>query len=701
MKLRSFASAPARTLVVVAAALVLTAGALAIGQQSTARQGPSGKPVPSGPQILVGPNVRASANTTTGGRNECWLVAGPKSPRFLIGVAQATPGDNLSGGPRRCSTMISRNGGQTWREIPLPKQADGAFDPMVTAAADGRVYLMHAMIGGAAGAMLGMTESGQQRQGTIQIWSTTDEGRTWKGPSEIACPLQPDHPRMVVDTSDGPHRGRLYVAWNEVSDTFLKKKYHIFLHYSDDGGETFSDAILLGTDEGGKLVTTEPVVLSDGTLLVTYYQYYWPLSDSRNDAQPFYIIRSADGAMTFGKPEKVATVGSSAWRHLRQNFRSAFTLPIVVSDTSASSPHRDRIYMVWDDVTGGQSTIWFLASADKGKTWSKPLRLNDNSPAPAGGPPDFRMTPVVSVNRAGVVGVAWYDRRDDPTRRCWKQYFTASLDGGASFLSNVAVSSAPSCPGQEANPTLYVWNTSPDVDDTLPTEEELVKLQAAQRRQLEEEVGIAKAWREANRDVKGAKLRVAFDQGRSVWPGHYTGLAADSDGVFHAFWADRRNKLQQIFTASIEIVATVEGAPPTEETSVTDQVRLIAGPGKWDEAKSTSTFELQVRNVSDRPIYGPIKVRVTRLAPESPATVRGPKGAKPVASATLPVVIVGADAGGSGIGAVWDFSKLLGSRGRLDPMMISEAKTITIRTQAETGLDGQVEFEVLGRVVRK
>src|SRR5581483_5318694 len=179
------------------------------------------------------------------------------------------------------------------------------------------------------------------------VWSTTDEGKHWKGPGELKYPVAPDHPRIVVDTSTGPHKGRLYVAWNEVADTVFKRKFHIFLNYSDDGGETFSEPILLGGDDDGKLVMTEPLVLSDGTLLLTYYQYFFPLSGSKNDHQPVYILRSTDGGETFAKPEKIGEVGSSGWRHLRRDFGRAFTLPIFTADESASSRFRDHLYMVW------------------------------------------------------------------------------------------------------------------------------------------------------------------------------------------------------------------------------------------------------------------------------------------------------------------------------------------------------------------
>jgi hypothetical protein len=671
-------------------AFVIPTAALLMAQPAPAPS-PAASPAAT---ILPGPNLRASANLREGFRNESWIAASLKSPNLLIGVSQTAPSEESRGMPgRACATMVSRNGGQTWREAVLPKAGPGDFDPMVVAGPDGQMYVMYVLIGRPPEVADADPASrlGRRREGVIKVWATADEGRTWKGPTEIACPLQPDHPRMAVDLSDGPHRGRIYVAWNEVTDTIVDQRYHIFLHYSDDNGQSFSDPVLLEVDHGGKLVTTEPVVLSDGTLLVTYYQYFWPLAGRNNEAQPLYVIRSTDGAKTFEKPQKIASVGSSAFRHLRRDFNTAFTLPIIAADTSPGSPFRDRIYVVWDDTTAGESNIWLIWSADKGRTWSAPARVNDN-PRATNGPVDFRMTPVVHTNRDGVVGIAWYDRRDDPARRCWKQYFTASLDGGATFLPNMPVSTAPSCPSPSAQPTLNVWNTSPELDDTLPTPEELAKLPDMQRRAAQEEIAVAQAWREANEDTRTPRLMVSFDRGRSAWPGHYTGLTSDVSGVFHAFWADRRAKLQQIYTARVEVVrGSVEPAPTTTDADVTNLVQLVAGQGAHDAAKNTNTFELQIRNVSDRPIYGPVKVRVTAIAP-GPVPGRA-KGEKPRPA----VSILGAE-GGEGVGAAWDFSRQLGARGRLDPKQMSEAREIVVRTSPEAGLDGTLSFEVIGRL---
>src|SRR5206468_6089037 len=79
-------------------------------------------------------------------------------------------------------------------------------------------------------------------------------------------------------------------------------------------------------------------------------------------------------------------------------------------------------------------------SADKGKTWSQPIRVNDDRP-PLGQTrgPDH-LLPAIAVNAAGVVLVAWYDRRESGDNMGWKIRAAASLDGGVTFTPSTTVS---------------------------------------------------------------------------------------------------------------------------------------------------------------------------------------------------------------------------------------------------------------------
>ena len=120
----------------------------------------------------------------------------------------------------------------------------------------------------------------------------------------------------------------------------------------------------------------------------------------------------------------------------------------------------------------------------------------------AGGEVVFRQTPSVAVNGEGVVGVTWYERRKEAGGECQHVYFTASLDGGKTFLPEVRVSSAPSCPATPRN-----------------------------------------------------------GRAGTRWPagGDYSGLVAAADGTFHVLWADSRDGIYRLRTAPITVKATAAG----------------------------------------------------------------------------------------------------------------------------------------------
>ena len=432
------------------------------------------------PEVVVGPNLRVGP----GQFNEPWIAASPDNPDFLIAVTQTggqsfpDPAIAATLALRNNAAFLSRNGGVAWEPITLPGDEVGAFDPMVVPGPDGRMWILYCYVG--ANTMGDMFGESVRSDGTIMVWSTDDEGATWTGPARLRSPVPPDHARIAADWSDGPNRGRLYVVWNDVRDSFIRDDFQLFVHTLDDGGNTVSEPKLLATIPGGKLVATEPVVLSDGTLLVTFYQYFFPLSDEKNARMPFFTMRSEDGGETFTEPEVAFRVGTHSWPYAQTEMTSAFTLPIVAWDRTGG-PHGDNIYVVWDGVSDGTSDIWFRRSTDGGRSWSDQMRLNDNDAPAPGDPLDDRMLPVVEVNRDGVVGVAWYDRRRDETRRCWELFFTSSSDGGETFAENVPVASAPSCPPPAHAPVARVHNVAADPDVKDLTEEEIAKMDLVQR----------------------------------------------------------------------------------------------------------------------------------------------------------------------------------------------------------------------------
>ena len=637
---------PARLLAALAALAVVLAAAAPLAAQS--------------PEVVVGPNLRVGP----GQYNEPWIAASPENPDFLIAVTQSggqtfrTPSTTgLS--ERRNAAFLSRDGGVTWEPITLPGDETGSFDPMVVPGPDGKMWILYCFMG--ANTLGGVLPDQPARTaGTIMVWSTDDEGATWVGPARLRSPVPPDHARVAADWTDGPNRGRLYVVWNDVRDSFIRDDFQLFLHTLDDGGKVVSEPKLLATIGGGKLVATEPVVLSDGTLLVTFYQYFFPLSDEENSRMPFFTMRSEDGGETFTEPEVAFRIGTHSWPYAQTEMASAFTLPIVIWDRT-EGPHRDNIYTVWDQVSGGTSDIWFRRSTDGGRRWSDAFKVNDNAPPAPGDPLDDRMIPGVEVNRDGVVGVAWYDRRGDDTHRCWELYFASSDDGGESFGANMAVTSAPSCPPATHTPAVRVHNLAADPNVKDVPDEEFAEMSLIERMSLQ----MAQQSRHARAryfgDLGHGRLEVTFDNARGDQPGHYLGLAADADGVFHPLWINRRNGMDELFTTTVEVGAYATSAATGEESDITAHILLLTGPAALDAAAGTVTVDVQLRNVSEQVIRGPLRLRAADDETRE-----------------------------------WSFEGRLGSRDLLPPGGLSEP--VTIQLQVTPGQDARLDFLIFGWV---
>jgi hypothetical protein len=628
--------------------------------------------------VSVGPNLRL----IPGQHNEMWVAVSPTNPNVMVAVAQQQAGDDLGLGGRHTSTMVSRDGGNTWTTVRLPGYTAGAFDPMVVVGPGGRFYVMQCVIGGSFARAISGPEASQPA--AIRVWTTTGDAWSWEGPTEIRPSVQPDHARLVVDMTNGPHRGRVYLAWNDVYDSFVRNQYSVFLQYSDDNGKTFTDPMLIDMRPDGKLVATEPVVLSDGTVLVTYYQYWNPLGDPRNNKLPMFVRRSTDGAKTFAPPEQVFDFGPHIWPERRGEFTGAFSLPIVVADTSSTSPYRDHIYATWDDTRSGQSDIWFSRSSDKGRTWSRPLRINDNAPGAPLGVADHRMTPVVAVTPRGEVGIAWYDRRDDPARRCWNYMFAYSTDGGQRFGANQRISSAASCPPPQRGPEAYVHNLSPYDDPNRPPDSVATRLTTMERSAALGPDYVRRARNEANKDLTNGRIIVSFDGSRGLFAGHYTGLASDRNGAFAAVWADRRSGRQELFGARISLGAPP--APPSNlaDVDLTNRVEVVTGAPVYDAAKSTVRLPLQVRNVSQQPVYGPIRLEIVGIlnAAGQPTAERVDSAGTVVTSPEI------------------SFAGKLGSADMLVPRGVSESVEIVLKLRPGAGFDTALDFRVKGRVPR-
>ena len=424
--------------------------------------GLAGQANPAG-RIDVGENILVSTAADERPLVEPQLVANPKDPKQLLATAMAVNPSTVA--DSSCAAFVSFDGGRTWTRHNF--DIAGCADPWVALREDGT-----SLFAGLSAA----------RNNEMQLARSVDGGRTWT-PVPLDLGRAHDHETMIVDTTTGPHAGSIYLvsngSWRGRSG---RSSWSVFVTRSADGGKTFTPPVHVIPSNLNFNVLT-PGVLSDGTLVVPYMDFQSNISDFRSRAgvlerKRAWVVTSADGGQTFSHPLFISEACGLGFG----------SLAVDVS----MRPTRDRLYFVCSnrELNG----ILVHSSDNSGEKWSQPVRADA-----AGGEVVFRRPPVLAVNRDGVVGVTWYERRKEAERQCQHRYFTASLDGGKTFLPEVRVSSAPSCP------------------DTM----------------------------------RNGKVATRWPAG-----GDYSGLAAAIDGTFHVLWADSRDGIYRLWTAPVTVKET-------------------------------------------------------------------------------------------------------------------------------------------------
>ncbi|MDA0988274.1 MAG: BNR-4 repeat-containing protein [Chloroflexi bacterium] len=409
-------------------------------------------------------------------QTEPHLAVDPKDPEHLIlGVIDYSfPG---------ITTYNSIDGGATWEgpyQVKYPSgDLGGAGDPVIAFDRQGNAY--------AASISMNVEEFtirnavGDAAVSSIPISASSDGGFTWAepiasaqshvdtGPAtvdadgrttyELLLPFL-DKPWVTVGpSSEDPDKDVIYVTYTKFLtilpvfflfdvEAFVlvpRTETSIELVRSEDGGLTWSDPVTVspivvstqGEDAPKRVVQgSQPAVAPDGTVYVNWMDS--TDDDSFKGRAEIYVARSEDNGRTFVRNR------ASDFNELPFSPRNTFFRYWGATFPQISTGPQGEIYIVYTGLPSEKKTddgdIYFVASTDRGETWTPKKKLNDDETN------RLQFFPSISAGPDGTIHAMWGDMRDDPVETRYNIYYASSDDGGKTWIENARVTDFPSNP---------------------------------------------------------------------------------------------------------------------------------------------------------------------------------------------------------------------------------------------------------------
>ncbi|MFB3915104.1 MAG: sialidase family protein [Terriglobales bacterium] len=376
-------------------------------------------------QIPPAPGAHVIQLTPVAGfQNEPSIAINPRNPRQLVLAYQSN-----------IAAAYSRDAGRTWTLASGVSPTDYSVSGDVSITYDTRG---HAILCFIAFDKLGTDQywgHNATRNGVF-IRRSLDGGATWEGdaipvlayPTRAGIPFE-DKPYILADNSHGRYAGNLYVGWTEFSLT----KSIILFSRSTDGGLTWSHPAKISShdglprDDNGSVEGFTGTVTPDGTLYVVWA-----------DGNDIAFTYSHDGGRRFARSRSIIKTAPPYFQVSGVSRANGFPqigygpAPARGRGKPGKQSKAGLLYVTWSDYRNGDVDVFCATSADGGRSWGRPVRVN--SDAVHSGADQFLQWLAVDP-ATGAVNVIFYDRRSDPANRKTTIVLARSTDDGKTFTN--------------------------------------------------------------------------------------------------------------------------------------------------------------------------------------------------------------------------------------------------------------------------
>ena len=259
------------------------------------------------------------------------------------------------------------------------------------------------------------------------IWyaASEDSGQTF-APGTLVATEPEGEVAMVEVALDAS--GNPFLAWLNESELKFSRSY--------DGGATFKEAISIGE---GSCECCQPQLLVMDEALHIAYRSLEP-GNEKGDIRDIVMIHSTDGGETFSP---VSRVSDTHWY-----------LPACPIAGPSLAVYDDTFYVAWMDGRHepagvfGRGDIWLASSGDSGSTFSANVRINTEQEM-------HHTLPSIAIGPGGRIHVAWEAQARD-TREAFLYYATSDNNGQSFSTPHVIADNTDSERGNPGRPVLVV-----------------------------------------------------------------------------------------------------------------------------------------------------------------------------------------------------------------------------------------------------
>jgi hypothetical protein len=353
------------------------------------------------------------------------VIYGQSEPSIAI---DPTNTNNIAAGCIISDYYYSKDGGSTWTSKKISSKYGVWGDPVLMFDTTGKLYYFHL-----ANYKKTSWIDRIVCQSTAKVEGKFNEGTF---PKPNGTKAQDKHWTVL-----NPMTNEIYMTWTQFDkydSQDPKDSSIIVFSKSSDQGKTWSDPLRISkyagdcVDSDNTVEGAVPAVGPNGEIYVTW-----------SGPKGLVMQVSKDGGKKWLPAEQFVDVQIEGWDLDIPGMNRANGLPILVSDLS-NGPNRGTLYLNWCDQRNGKKDTdsWLSVSKDGGKTWSKAIKVNQDSSQ------RHQFFTWMTIDQSnGNLYFVYYDRRNHADNAT-DVYLTRSADGGQTF-QDVRISDKPFVPVAE------------------------------------------------------------------------------------------------------------------------------------------------------------------------------------------------------------------------------------------------------------